>query len=75
MMPIAGAELKAALSSTADVRIPDVVRPALQVFHTRPSVDPAPAAIPDDRQGRLYLFTDATVNIDPDNSDALARSP
>lgn len=45
---------------------PDVVRPALQVFHTRPGVTRASGVYLMIVKGRLYLFTDATVNIDPD---------
>ncbi len=45
---------------------PDVVRPALQVFHTRPGVARASGVYLMIVKGRLYLFTDATVNIDPD---------
>ncbi|MCC6804440.1 MAG: NADP-dependent malic enzyme [Anaerolineae bacterium] len=45
---------------------PDVVRPALQVFHTRPGVARASGVYLMIIRSRLYLFTDATVNIDPD---------
>jgi malate dehydrogenase (oxaloacetate-decarboxylating)(NADP+) len=45
---------------------PDVVRPALQVFHTRPGVTRASGVYLMIIRSRLYLFTDATVNIDPD---------
>ncbi len=45
---------------------PDVIRPALQVFHTRPGATRASGVYLLIVKGRVYLFTDATVNIDPD---------
>ena len=45
---------------------PEVLRPALQIFHTRPGVSRASGVYLVIVKGRLYLFTDATVNIDPD---------
>ncbi|HVU13811.1 MAG TPA: NADP-dependent malic enzyme [Phototrophicaceae bacterium] len=45
---------------------PDVVRPALQVFHTRPGVSRASGVYIVIVKKQVYLFTDATVNIDPD---------
>ncbi len=45
---------------------PDVIRPALQVFHTRPGATRASGVYLMIIKGRVYLFTDATVNIDPD---------
>ncbi|RJP53131.1 MAG: NADP-dependent malic enzyme [Anaerolineaceae bacterium] len=48
---------------------PDVIRPALRVHHTAPGVARAAGVyimIVDDR---VYLFTDATVNIDPTAED------
>ncbi len=45
---------------------PQIVRPALQIFHTRPGVKRASGVYLMVVKGRLYLFTDATVNIDPD---------
>ncbi len=45
---------------------PDVLRPALQIFHTRPEVKRASSVYIVIVKGRVYLFTDATVNIDPD---------
>ncbi len=45
---------------------PDVIRPALQIFHTRPGVKHASGVYVMLVRGRVYLFTDATVNIDPD---------
>ncbi|MBE7434229.1 MAG: NADP-dependent malic enzyme [Anaerolineales bacterium] len=48
---------------------PDVIRPALRIHHTAPGVTRAAGVyimIVDDR---VYLFTDATVNIDPTAED------
>ncbi|MDX2162235.1 MAG: NADP-dependent malic enzyme [bacterium] len=45
---------------------PDVVRPALQLFHTRQGASRASGVYLVIVKGRVYLFTDATVNIDPD---------
>jgi malate dehydrogenase (oxaloacetate-decarboxylating)(NADP+) len=45
---------------------PDVIRPALQIFHTRPGVRVASGLYIMVIRRRVYLFTDATVNIDPD---------
>ena len=45
---------------------PDVVRPALQLFHTRPGARRASGVYLVIIRGKVYLFTDATVNIDPD---------
>jgi len=45
---------------------PDVVRPALQMFHTRPGAQRASGVYIVIVKGRVYLFTDATVNIEPD---------
>ncbi|MGQ9910647.1 MAG: NADP-dependent malic enzyme [Candidatus Flexifilum sp.] len=45
---------------------PDVVRPALQLFHTRPGASRASGVYLVIVKGRVYFFTDATVNIDPD---------
>jgi malate dehydrogenase (oxaloacetate-decarboxylating)(NADP+) len=47
----------------------EVIRPALQIHHTRPGADLVTGVylmIVDDR---VYLFTDATVNIDPTSED------
>ncbi|PJF27769.1 MAG: NADP-dependent malic enzyme, partial [Phototrophicales bacterium] len=51
---------------------PDVVRPALQLFHTRPGARRASGVYLVIVKGRVYLFTDATVNIDP-NAETLAE--
>ncbi|HKY85058.1 MAG TPA: NADP-dependent malic enzyme [Anaerolineales bacterium] len=48
---------------------PEVIRPALEIFHTRPGARRAAGAylmIVDDR---VYIFTDATVNIEPTAKD------
>lgn len=45
---------------------PDVLRPALQIFHTRADVHRACGVYLIIVKGRVYLFSDATVNIDPD---------
>ncbi len=45
---------------------PEVVRPALQIFHTRLGATRASGVYIMIVKGRVYLFTDATVNIDPD---------
>jgi len=48
---------------------PEVIRPALEIFHTRPGARRASGAylmIVDDR---VYIFTDATVNIEPTAED------
>jgi len=44
----------------------DVVRPALQIFHNRAGASRASGVYIVIVKGRVYLFTDATVNIDPD---------
>ena len=45
---------------------PDVIRPALQVFGTRAGATRAAGVYLMIVDGRTYLFSDATVNIDPD---------
>ncbi len=45
---------------------PEVMRPALQVFGTRPGAKIASGCYLMIVRNRTYLFTDATVNIDPD---------
>src|SRR5262249_26513812 len=51
---------------------PDVIRPALQLFHTRPGTKVASGVYLMIVKGRVYLFTDATVNIEPD-ADTLSE--
>jgi len=51
---------------------PDVIRPALQIHHTRKGVMKAAGVYLMIVEDRVYLFTDATVNIEP-NPDDLAE--
>ncbi len=51
---------------------PDIMRPALQVFGTRPGATKASGVYLTIVKGRVYLFTDTTVNIEPD-SETLAE--
>jgi malate dehydrogenase (oxaloacetate-decarboxylating)(NADP+) len=46
-----------------------VIRPALQIFHTRPGVSKAAGAYLLIFKDNVYIFTDATVNIDPSAED------
>jgi len=48
---------------------PEVLRPALQIHHTRPGADKAAAAYIMVVNDRVYIFADATVNIDPSAED------
>ena len=48
---------------------PEVIRPALQIFHTRSGVNKAAGAYLVIAKDNVYLFTDATVNIDPSAED------
>jgi malate dehydrogenase (oxaloacetate-decarboxylating)(NADP+) len=64
MMVVSG-DAEAFLSGVT-YEYPDVVRPALQLFHTRPGVKHASGIYLLIVHGRVFLFTDATVNIDPD---------
>ncbi len=48
---------------------PDVIRPALQIHHTRPEVHKAAGVYIMIVDNRVLLFTDATVNIDPTSED------
>ena len=45
---------------------PDIMRPALQVFGTRSEAKRASGVYLTIVKGQLYVFTDTTVNIDPD---------
>ncbi|MEQ8674606.1 MAG: NADP-dependent malic enzyme [Aggregatilineales bacterium] len=51
---------------------PDIMRPALQVFGTRPGATRASGVYLTIVKGRVFIFTDTTVNIDPD-SETLAE--
>ncbi|MCC7358702.1 MAG: NADP-dependent malic enzyme [Anaerolineales bacterium] len=48
---------------------PQVIRPALQVFHTAAGVRKAAGAYVVIIHGEVYVFSDATVNIDPSADD------
>ena len=48
---------------------PDVIRPAMQIHHTREGVKRAAGVYIMIANDRVYLFTDATVNIDPSAED------
>ena len=51
---------------------PDVIRPALQIHHTHPGAQLAAGVYIMIVEDRTYLFTDATVNIDPSAQDLAA---
>lgn len=48
---------------------PDVIRPALQIHHTKAGASRAAGVYIMIIKDRTYLFTDATVNIDPTSED------
>jgi malate dehydrogenase (oxaloacetate-decarboxylating)(NADP+) len=48
---------------------PEVIRPALQIHHTAPGARRAAGVYIMIAGGKVYLFTDATVNIDPTPED------
>jgi malate dehydrogenase (oxaloacetate-decarboxylating)(NADP+) len=48
---------------------PEVIRPALQIHHTQKDVTRAAGVYLMIVEDRVYLFTDATVNIDPSAED------
>jgi len=48
---------------------PDVIRPALQIHHTRPGARLVSGVYIVIVQNKVYLFTDATVNIEPTAED------
>ncbi|MEW6568396.1 MAG: NADP-dependent malic enzyme [Chloroflexota bacterium] len=48
---------------------PEVIRPALQIFHTRPGATRAAGLYLMIVGERVYIFTDATVNIEPTAED------
>ncbi|HLA45832.1 MAG TPA: phosphate acyltransferase, partial [Aggregatilineales bacterium] len=48
---------------------PDVIRPALEIFHTAPGARLASGAYLVLAKERVYVFTDATVNIEPTDED------
>ncbi|MBI5878921.1 MAG: NADP-dependent malic enzyme [Chloroflexi bacterium] len=51
---------------------PDVIRPALQVHHTRPGATTVAGVYIMNIGDKVYLFTDTTVNIDPTAEDLAA---
>jgi malate dehydrogenase (oxaloacetate-decarboxylating)(NADP+) len=48
---------------------PEVIRPALQIFHTRPGANIAAGLYLMIIDDRVFVFTDATVNIEPNSED------
>ncbi|MBU4225590.1 MAG: NADP-dependent malic enzyme [Chloroflexi bacterium] len=48
---------------------PDVIRPALQIHHTRSDANLVTGVYIMIVEDRVFLFTDATVNIDPSSED------
>ncbi len=48
---------------------PEVIRPALQIFHTRPGARLASGVYLVIANDQVYVFTDATVNIEPSAED------
>lgn len=56
-----------AMVSGVTYEYPEVIRPALQVFGTRKGAKRAAGVYLMVIDGRTYIFTDATVNIDPDS--------
>jgi malate dehydrogenase (oxaloacetate-decarboxylating)(NADP+) len=48
---------------------PEVIRPALQIHHTAPGTKRAAGVYIIIAKGKVYLFTDATVNIEPSAED------
>jgi malate dehydrogenase (oxaloacetate-decarboxylating)(NADP+) len=48
---------------------PEVIRPALEIFHTRPGANLASGVYLVLTKQRAYVFTDATVNIEPTSED------
>ncbi|HRN51489.1 MAG TPA: NADP-dependent malic enzyme [Anaerolineales bacterium] len=58
-----------AMISGRTFEYPEVIRPALQIHHTAPGVAKACGVYIVIVEQRVYLFTDATVNIDPSAED------
>jgi malate dehydrogenase (oxaloacetate-decarboxylating)(NADP+) len=58
-----------AFASGLTYEYPEVIRPALQIFHTYPGVRRAAGAYVVVVKGETYIFSDATVNIDPTADD------
>jgi malate dehydrogenase (oxaloacetate-decarboxylating)(NADP+) len=58
-----------AFASGLTYEYPEVIRPALQIFHTYPGVRRAAGAYVVVVKDETYIFSDATVNIDPSADD------
>jgi malate dehydrogenase (oxaloacetate-decarboxylating)(NADP+) len=58
-----------AFVSGLTVEYHEVIRPALQIFHTRPGARRVAGAYIVIIRGQAYVFSDATVNIDPGADD------
>jgi malate dehydrogenase (oxaloacetate-decarboxylating)(NADP+) len=58
-----------AFASGLTYEYPEVIRPALQIFHTLPGVRRAAGAYVVVVKDETYIFSDATVNIDPSADD------
>jgi malate dehydrogenase (oxaloacetate-decarboxylating)(NADP+) len=58
-----------AFASGLTYEYPEVIRPALQIFHTYPGVRRAAGAYVVMVKDETYIFSDATVNIDPSAED------
>ncbi len=58
-----------AMISGRTFEYPEVIRPALQIHHTAPGVAKACGVYIVIVEQRVYLFTDATVNIEPSAED------
>jgi len=67
-MMVAMGEADAFISGLT-VDYPEVIRPALEIFHTRQGARRAAGAYLMIVEDRVYIFTDATVNIDPSAED------
>ena len=68
MMMVHQGEADAFLSGLT-YEYPEVIRPALQIFHTQPGVRKAAGAYVMLVRDKVYIFSDATVNIEPDAED------
>jgi malate dehydrogenase (oxaloacetate-decarboxylating)(NADP+) len=58
-----------AMVSGLTFEYPEVIRPALQIHHTAPGVKRASGVYIMIVDQRVYLFTDATVNVEPSSED------
>ncbi|HEX2622780.1 MAG TPA: phosphate acyltransferase, partial [Phototrophicaceae bacterium] len=64
-MMVHGGEADAVVSGITR-EYPEVIRPALQIFGTQKGTDVASGIYMMVAKGRVYFFTDTTVNIEPD---------